>query len=431
MHFGLIKEVDVKSGKLFVGLDIGTTKVCAIVAEVSCNGTDRNALMNNGIKGCDVNIIGVGSVPSDGIKKGVVTNIESTVESIREAIKEAEATSGVEIRAVHTGITGSHVSCLSSNGVIAIKDGEIGQNEVDSVIDAARAVAIPFDREMLHVIPVGYAVDGQDGITDPRGMGGVRLETDVQIITCPATSVKNIVKSCQKAELEVMDIIYQPLASAEAVLTQDEKNLGIAMIDIGGGTTDIALFQNGNICHSAVFALGGNNFTNDVAIGLRIPTLDAEKIKKRYGSSMISLVKDDDKIEIGSNGRTGRTIPRSHLVEILQPRAEELFALIKEEISGNGFYEYMNSGVVLTGGGVMMEGMDVMAEHILELPVRIGNPDGFSGVTKNICNPMYSTGAGLIFYGAHENMMEQALNGGSIFSGITGRMKGWVGGLFK
>jgi len=427
MHFGFIKEIKMNTDKLVVGLDVGTTKVCAVVAEVGYDRNARNSILHNGIRGCDINIIGVGTAPSSGIKKGVVTNIESTVESIREAVRKAEEVSGVEIRAVHAGISGSHVTCFQSNGVIAVKGKEIGQQEVDSVIDAARAVALPFDREMLHVIPVGYRVDGQNGITDPRGMGGVRLETEVQILTATATSVNNLIRSCQKAGLEVLDTVFQPLASADAVLTQDEKNLGIAIIDIGGGTTDMALFRDGNICHSAVMALGGNNFTNDVAIGLRISTAEAEKIKKRHGCSMISLLKEDDEIEVGNDDRTGRTIPRNYLVEILQPRAEELFSLIKEEIAGKGFYESMNSGVVLTGGASMMEGMDVMAEHILELPVRIGSPEGLGGLTKDICSPVYATGIGLMLFGAQESMMDQPLHESSMMSGITSRMKGWFG----
>lgn len=425
MHFGFIKEVKTNSDKLVVGLDVGTTKVCAVVAEVSCGRNARGSILQHGIRGCDINIIGVGTAQSGGIKKGVVTNIESTVESIREAVRNAEEASGVEIRAVHAGISGSHVSCFSSSGVIAVKEEEIGRKEVDSVIDAAKAVALPFDREVLHVIPVGYRVDGQNGITDPRGMCGVRLETEVQILTATATSINNLIRSCRKAGLEVIDTVFQPLASADAVLTSDEKDLGVAIIDIGGGTTDIALFRDAHICHSAVLALGGNNFTNDVAIGLRISTAEAEKIKKQHGCSMISLVKEDDEIAIGNDEGTGRTIPGNYLVEILQPRAEELFSLIKEEIAGRGFYESMNSGVVLTGGASMMKGMDVMAEHILELPVRIGSPAGIGGLTKDIRSPVYATGIGLMLFGAHECLMDQTMNESSMLSEMTDRMKSW------
>jgi cell division protein FtsA len=428
MHFGFIKEVTSNAGKLVVGLDIGTTKVCVVVAEVTCGSQDKNTFFGNG---CDMNILGIGVSPSAGIKKGVVTNIESTVESIRGAVLEAESSSGVEIRAVHAGITGSHVSSFSSTGIIAVKGREIGQAEIDSVIDAAKAVAIPFDREILHVIPVGYTVDGQSDITDPRGMGGVRLETDVQILTGMATSVKNLTRSCEKAGLEVIETVFQPLASAEAVLTQDEKNLGAAIIDIGGGTTDVALFHDGNICHSSVLALGGNNFTNDAAIGLRIPTSEAEAIKKRYGCSMISLIGDDDQIEIGSDHKTGRVIPRSYLVEILQPRAEELFVLIKDEIARSGYHKYLNSGVVLTGGASLMEGIDVMAEHMLELPVRVGYPTGPKGMSHTTCDPLYATGIGLVLFGARETITEHDIYESRMFSGVAARMKGLVGGLFK
>ncbi len=428
MHFGFIKDVSTNSGKLVVGLDIGTTKVCAVVAEVICGGPDKSTFFSNG---CDINIVGIGTSPSAGIKKGVVTNIESTVESIREAVREAEASSGVEIRAVHAGITGSHVTSFSSSGVIAVKESEIGKKEIDNVVDAAKAVAIPFDREILHVIPVGYTVDGQNGITDPRGMGGVRLEVDVQILTGTATSVKNLIRSCEKAGLDVIETVFQPLASAEAVLTQDEKNLGAAIIDIGGGTTDVALFQDGNICHSSVLALGGNNFTNDAAIGLRIPTLEAEAIKKRFGCSMISLLREDEQIEIGSDHKTNKSIPRGYLVEILQPRAEELFALIKDEIAGSGYHKHLNSGVVLTGGASLMEGMDVMAEHMLELPVRVGYPEGPGGMSHKTCAPSYATGIGLVLFGAREAITDHDISESRMFAGVAARMKELVGGMFK
>ncbi len=430
MHFGFIKEIGTKNSSLVVGLDIGTANVSVVVAEVNNERVARKASPQNGAKGADVNILGMGTVPSSGIKKGVVTNIESTVQSIQEAVAEAESTAGIHIREVYAGISGSHVECISSNGVIAVKEKEISQKEVDSVIEAARAVAIPFDREILHVIPVEYTVDGQSEIIDPRGMEGVRLETDVQIITGTATSVRNLLKSCQKAGLEVMDIIFQPLAAAESVLTTDEKDLGVALVDVGGGTTDIALFKDGHLCHSGVLALGGNNFTNDVAIGLRIPTLEAEKLKKNEGCSMISLLRDTDDVEIHSDKRTGKIIPRSYLVEILQPRAEELFSLIKEEINGRGFYGYMNAGVVLTGGSVLMEGMDVMAENILELPVRIGVPGDMEGLSLAARNPATVTAVGLMLCGAQELMMARLSRENTVLSGMRNRMKGLVGGFF-
>lgn len=427
MNFGFIKELETHSGSLVVGLDIGTTKICVVVAEVSAGSNEHF----NGFNGRDINILGIGTALSRGIKKGVVTNIENVVDSIKEAVQKAETMAGIDIKAVHMGITGGHIDCLSSHGVIAVKEKEIGQREVDSVIDAAKAVAIPFDREMLHVIPVGFTVNGQDGITDPRGMGGVRLETNVQIITGDATSIQNLIRGCRKAGLEVVDVVFQPLASAEAVLTQDEKDLGVAVIDIGGGTTDLAIFYEGNIYNTAVTAIGGNNFTNDIAIGLRIPTREAEIIKRRHGCSMMSMVNGDEEIEIRhDNGRISRKIPRAYLVEILQPRAEELFNLMKEEIMGKGFHKNMNSGVVLTGGAVLMEGMDVMAENILELPVRIGKPVCAGSSVDVIKSPEYVTGVGLALYGLDEFITEDGPGSGNIFSGIRTKMKGWVGGIF-
>jgi cell division protein FtsA len=429
MQFGLIKDVTANNERLVVGLEVGTTKVCAMVAEVT-GAFKKN--VPGGIKIDDINIIGMGTSSSRGITKGVVTNIEDTVESIHEAVEAAEKTSGIHIRAVHVGITGSHIDCLPSNGVIAVKEKEIGQREVNSVIDAAKAVALPFDREILHVVPVGFTVDGQNGITDPRGMEGVRLEGDVQIITCSATSVRNLIKSCQKAGLEVIDIALQSLACAEAILAEDEKNLGSAVIDIGGGTTDIAVFLNGNICHSSVLAIGGNNFTNDVAIGLRIPTFEAEEIKKKYGCSMLSLLKENEGIaDEDKAGRKGAGLPREHIIEILQPRAEELFSLVKEEIAGKGFHPYMNSGVVLTGGAVLMEGLDVMAENILELPVRIGTPERSSGLSRNLCDPAYAASIGLVLYGARDAASEQWAGGSSSLGGIRSKMRGWFGDAFK
>ncbi len=426
MNFGFIKEVEIKGGSLVVGLDVGSTKICAVVGEESAGNGDHF----QGMKGRGVNIIGVGTASSKGIKKGVVTNIESVVDSIKEAVQKAEAMAGIEIKAVHMGITGGHIGSLSSHGVIAVKEKEIGQREVDNVIDAAKAVAIPFDREMLHVIPVGFTVNDQDGITDPRGMGGVRLETNVEIITGDANSVQNLIRACNKAGLEVLEVVFQPLASAEAVISQDEKDLGVAVIDIGGGITDLALYYEGSICSTSVLAIGGNNFTNDIAIGLRMPTLEAEKIKRTYGCSMISLVDSDEEIEIRhDNGNAGRKIPRSYLVEILQPRAEELFSLVKKEIAEKGFHKNMNSGVVLTGGAALMEGMDVMAENILELPVRIGKP--VCPGSAEIGSPVYAAGVGLALYGMDQGMAEEGQRRGNILTGIKTKMRDWVGGVLN
>ncbi len=424
--FKLFKDMTSINDKLVVGLDIGTTKICAVVGEIRETLKPDEALSDTGTKN-SVEIIGVGIASSKGMKKGVVTNIENTADSIREAVHEAETMAGVDIKAVQIGVTGGHIECLSSNGIIAVKEKEIGQKEVDSVIEAAKAVAIPFDREMLHVIPAGYTINGQNGISDPRGMGGVRLETNVRIITGAATSVQNLINSCQKAGLEVLDVVFQPLAAAEAVLEEDEKDLGSAVIDIGGGTTDIALFHEGSICHSAVLALGGNNFTNDIAIGLRTQTQIAELIKKNHGCSMMSLMKEDEDIEIGhADGKIRRKIPRRYLVEILQPRAEELFTLIKEEITGKGYHKIMNSGIVLTGGGALMEGMDVMAENILELPVRIGIPECAGNNVDVVNSPLFASAVGLMTYGLKENLSAQGFDE-SPMNEIGARIKGWFG----
>lgn len=432
MHFGFIKDVALKNGSLVVGLDVGTSKICAVVGEVNFTGRGASEEYYKGGQGREMHIIGVGTALSRGIKKGVVTNIESTVESIKEAVQKAEKMSGVDIKAVHMGITGSHIGCLSSHGVIAVKEKEIGQKEVDNVIEAAKAVAIPFDREMLHIIPVGFTVNGQEGITDPRGMGGVRLETNVRIVTGDATSVQNLIRSCRKAGLEVIDVIFQPLASAKAVLTQDERDLGVAVVDIGAGTTDLALFHEGSICHTAVLAIGGNNFTNDIAIGLRLPTREAETIKQSYGCTMMSLINGDEEIEIGhENGNTNRKISRRYLVEIIQPRAEELFSLIRREIMETCFHKHMNSGVVLTGGTVLMEGIDVMAESMLELPVKIGNSMCAWNAADGMRSPVYAAAAGLALYGMEEGGVDEGCNSESIFSGIRTRMRGWVGGVFN
>jgi cell division protein FtsA len=430
MHFGFIKDVTTKNSNIVVGLDVGSAKVCAVVGEVIA-GSPRickweGERENSGPNGT-INIIGMGIAPSKGIKRGVVINIEQTVESIREAVQKAEESTGVDIKMVNVGVTGRHIEYMASQGVIAVKESEIGDREVEQVIDAAKAVAMPFDKEMLHVIPSEFIVNGQSGITDPRGMAGVRLEARVQIITGAAASIQNLTKCCQKAGLEVMGVVFQPVATADAVLTQDEKDLGVALVDIGGGTTDIALFQEGNIFHSSVLEVGGINFTNDVAIGLRTPSRDAEQMKISHGCSMLSLINREQEIEAGNSvGKGGKNILRTHLVEILQPRAEELFGLIKKELAKKGYHKLMNAGVVLTGGSVLMKGMDVMAENILELPVRIGRSMGVGGDPDIVNNPACAGGVGLLLREAAENLKQQELNSSSMFYGIKSKMSGWL-----
>ncbi|MGH7274825.1 MAG: cell division protein FtsA, partial [Nitrospiria bacterium] len=368
-----------------VGLDIGTTKICAVVGE----WVDETR----------VDIIGIGTSPSRGLRKGVVVNIESTVESIKKAIEEAELMAGVQINSVYAGIAGSHIKGFNSRGVIAVKDHEVTRADIDRVLDAAKAVAIPLDREVLHVLPQEFIVDDQDGISEPLGMSGVRLEAEVHIITGSVTSAQNIVKCVNRAGLEVAEMILQPLASSESVLTADERELGVAMVDIGGGTTDIATFMEGSVWHTAVIGIGGHHLTNDIAVGLRTPAAEAEKIKRRYGCAMTSLVRDEETIEVPSvGGRPPRVLSRQLLSEIIEPRAEEIFSLVGREIKKTGHGEMVASGVVITGGSAIMEGMSEFAEKILDLPVRRGVPSHVGGLLDVVSSPMYATGVGLILY---------------------------------
>ncbi len=410
---------------LIVGLDIGTTKICAIVGEMkeSASGGPPGR----------VDIIGIGTSPSRGLRKGVVVNIESTVESIKRAIEEAELMAGVQINAVYAGIAGGHIKGFNSRGVIAVKDREVSKADVERVIDAAKAVAIPLDREVLHVLPQEFIVDDQDGIHDPLGMSGVRLEAEVHIITGAVTSAQNIIKSVNRAGLEVIDIILQPLASSEAVLTQDEKELGVAMVDIGGGTTDIATFVDGSIWHTAVLGIGGNHLTNDIAVGLRTPAGEAEKIKTRHGCAMTSLVKDDETIEVPSvGGRPSRVLSRQLLSEIIEPRAEEIFGLVSREIKRTGYEEMVASGVVITGGTAILEGMVEVAERVLDLPVRRGIPSNVGGLVDLVSSPMYATGVGLVQY-ALKNQADRDLHrfsNGRLFFKVAGRMRDWMKEFF-
>jgi len=408
-----------KRESILVGLDIGTTKICAVVGEIKEN--DR------------VDVIGIGTSPSRGLRKGVVVNIESTVESIKRAVEEAELMAGVQINSVYTGIAGGHIKGFNSRGVIAVKDREVNQSDVDRVIDAAKAVAIPLDREVLHVLPQEFIVDDQDGIKDPLGMSGVRLEAEVHIITGAVTSAQNIIKSVNRAGLEVADIILQPLAASCAVLTNDERELGVAMVDIGGGTTDIATFVEGSIWHTAVLGIGGNHLTNDIAIGLRTPTNEAEKIKIRYGCALSNLVKEEETIEVPSvGGRPTRILSRQLLAEIIEPRAEEIFSLVSREIKRTGYEEMVASGVVITGGSSILEGMPEVAEKVLDLPVRRGVPVHVGGLVDIVNNPMYSTAVGLILYALKEqgDRNLRRFTDANLFNRVVHRMKSWVKEFF-
>jgi cell division protein FtsA len=428
-----------KKGKLVIGLDVGTTNTRVVVGEVHPYRRQQEGFpsRDKGNGGSDsvhefIDIIGIGNSPSMGIRKGVVVDIENTVESIRRTVEEAETMAGIEIKAVFAGISGGHIQSFLSHGITAVRDKDISQREIDRVIDAAKAVAIPVDRDMLHVVPVSFTVDGQNGIQDPRGMGGVRLETDVRIVTGSVASVKNLVKSCQRAGLDVIEVVLGPLACAEAELGSEERELGVGIVDIGGGTTDIALFQGGSLCHTAVLGIGGNNFTNDVAIGLRVTSSEAERIKINYGYAQLSMVEQDEEMEVVYPGnKPKRKIPRQHLIEILQPRAEELLYLVKEEITRSGFHGLMTSGIVLAGGAMQMQGMDVMAENILELPVRVGKPKPVGGIADIARNPVFAAGVGLVFYGARDIAGEHKGNGNNLFSGMTVLVRETVRDMFK
>ncbi|MBP9837495.1 MAG: cell division protein FtsA, partial [Proteobacteria bacterium] len=374
---------------IIVGLDIGTTKIAVIVAQVTTGGK--------------VDIIGIGTHPSMGLRKGVVINIEATVNSIKHAVEEAELMAGCQINNVYAGIAGSHIKGFNSHGIVAVKNKEVTTKDVERVIDAAKAVAIPMDREVLHILPQEYVVDEQDGIREPVGMSGVRLEAKVHIVTGAVSSAQNIVKSANRVGLSVADIVLEPIASSEAVLSAEEKELGVAMIDIGGGTTDITIFHAGAIKHTAVLPLGGNHITSDVAAGLRTPSSAAEDLKKRYGCALASLITNTETIEVPSTGgREPRVVSRTLLAEIIQPRVEEIFNLVHRELIRSGFDEFLTGGVVLTGGSVLLDGISELGEQIFNMPVRIGYPTGVGGLVDVVNSPAFATGVGLVLYGAKD-----------------------------
>jgi len=371
---------------IIAGLDVGTTKVCAIVAELTDDGVD---------------IIGIGSVPSKGLKKGVVVNIESTVQAIRAAIEQAETMAGVEIGTVYAGIAGSHVRGQNQEGVAAISSREVGQDDVDRVLEQAKAVPLPADRQVIHVLPQEFIVDEQDGIKEPVGMSGVRLEARVHMVTAATPSIQNIIKCAERCGLHVAEVVLQPLASASAVLSEDEKEIGVVLIDIGGGTTDIIVYVDGAVVHTSVIPIGGINFTNDVATGLRTPMAEAERIKIKYGCAATRMVDPDETIEVPSvGGRPPRTLPRHVLCDIIEPRAEEIFAACRHVVAETGFSDMLAAGAVITGGTTLLDGMPELAEQVLDLPVRRGTPIGIGGLIDVVRSPAYSTGVGLVKYGA-------------------------------
>lgn len=400
---------------LIVGLDIGTSKVAAIVGELTSEG--------------NIEVIGIGSTPSRGLKKGVVVNLESTVQSIQRAIEEAELMAGCQIKSVFAGIAGSHIRSLNSHGVVAIKDKEVSQYDIDRVIDSARAVAIPADQKILHILPQEFVIDLQEGIKEPIGMSGIRLEARVHMVTGSVSASQNIIKCIRRCGLEVEDIVLEQLASCNAVLTEDEKDLGVCLIDIGGGTTDIAIFAEGAIKHTAVIPIAGDQVTNDIAVALRTPTVNAEEIKRNYACALTQLADVEGVIEVPSIGdRAPRKISMQNLAEIVEPRYEELMLLVQSELRRSGYEDLIAAGIVLTGGSSRVKGLIELAEEIFHVPVRMGTPQNVTGLTEVIKNPAHSTGVGLLMYGRDHQ------GGGSISEtdemGFFAKMKSWFQGNF-
>jgi cell division protein FtsA len=397
------------------GLDIGTTKISAVIGEIGQDG--------------GMGVVGVGISPSEGLRRGVVVNLEKTVSSIQKAIREAERMSGVQAKSVHAGIAGDHIRSINSRGVIAVSRGGdgISQADVERVVEAAKTVAIPTDREIVHAIPQEFIVDDQDGIRDPIGITGVRLEAEVHIITGAVSCTRNLCKSIQRAGLKVENLVLEPLATSLACLDDDERNLGVVLLDIGGGTTDIAVFSEGSIRHTAVVGLGGCNITNDVAIGLRTPVDKAEMLKIEYGCALSGLVDEDETIEVpGVGGREPRTISRRLLSSMIEPRAEEILTLALKEVKQNHVADLLGAGVVLTGGTSSMQGICELAEQVFDMPVRIGYPTGVQGLADSVRNPRYSTGVGLALYAASLEQMENGRNGGGMVGRFLGGFRRWL-----
>lgn len=403
---------------LVVGLDIGTSKVVAIVGEVKADG--------------GVEVVGIGSHPSRGLKRGVVVNIESTVQSIQRAVEEAELMAGCEIHSVHTGIAGSHIRSLNSHGIVAIKDREVTQGDVDRVLDAARAVAIPADQKILHILPQEFIIDNQEGIQEPVGMSGVRLEVRVHLVTGAVSAAQNIVKCVRRCGLEVDDLVLEQLSSGNAVLSDDEKDLGVCLVDMGGGTTDIAVFTEGSIRHTAVIPIAGDQVTNDIAVALRTPTHHAEEIKVKYACALTQLARSEETVEVPSIGdRPSRRLSRQTLAEVVEPRYEELLTLVQAELRRSGFEDLIPAGVVLTGGSARMEGVIELAEEVFHMPVRLGTPQYISGLADVVRNPIYATCVGLLLYaGSTRAPRRTELSDAKGAKSVWHRMRGWFQGNF-
>ncbi len=400
---------------LIIGLDIGTSKVAAIVGELTESG--------------ELEVIGIGSTPSRGLKKGVVVNLESTILSIQRAIEEAELMAGCQIHSVYAGIAGSHIRSLNSHGIVAIRDKEVTLYDIERVIDSAKAVAIGTDQKILHILPQEFVIDLQDGIKEPIGMSGIRLEAKVHMVTGSISAAQNIIKCIRRCDLEVDDIVLEQLASCTAVLTEDEKELGVCLIDIGGGTTDIAIFSDGAIRHTAVIPIAGDQVTNDIAVALRTPTVNAEEIKRKYACALTQLANVEDSIEVPSIGdRPPRRISKQNLAEIIEPRYEELMLLVQAEIRRSGLEELIAAGIVLTGGSSKVMGLIDLAEEIFHMPVRQGLPQHVAGLTDVVQNPIYSTGVGLLLYGREHQMTGGVDENKGL--GIWERVKNWFQGNF-
>ena len=398
---------------LVVGLDIGTSKICAVTAEL----TDRG-----------VNILGIGESPSKGLRKGMVINMDATVDAIKKAVAEAERSAGVRIKSVVAGVSGDHVNGLNSSGAVGIRGKEVSLLDMEHAVEAAKAVYIPLEREVLHVIPTAFILDGQEGIVDPVGMAGVRLGAKVQIITGAVSSLQNLMKCCEKAGLDVADIVFSPLASASTTLSGDEMECGVILIDIGDGTTDMALFRDGVLQHISVRGVGGAHVTNDLAVGLRISVQEAEKLKRSAGSAFAGMVQDTGEVRINQTGGNTKTIPAAYISEIIQPRCEEMIEMIRKDIQTCFGYERATCGVVLTGGASLLKGFDRMAESLLGLPVRIGRPVNIRGNISSVTGPHYATGVGLVTFGydPSANRMIHA----EVFTAAIEGIKEWAKGLF-
>ena len=408
----------VETENMIVGLDIGTSKVVAIVGKRKMDGT--------------IEVVGIGSHPSRGLKRGVVVNIETTVQAIQRAVEEAELMAGCRIHSVYAGIAGSHIKSLNSHGIVAIRDREVTQADIDRVIDAAQAVAVPADQKILHILPQEFVIDSQEGIKEPMGMSGVRLEAKVHLVTCAVNAAQNIEKCVKRCGLEVDDIILEQLASSHAILTEDEKELGVCVVDIGGGTTDIAVFTGGAIRHTAVIPIAGDQVTNDIAMALRTPTQNAEEIKIKYACALTQLAGADETIKVPSVGdRAPRDLSRQALAEVVEPRYEELFTLVQSELRRSGFEDLIPAGIVITGGSSTMEGVVELAEEIFHMPVRLACPQAVSGMTEVVNNPIYATGVGLLIHGFRQMDLGRApVLKGEDAPSLFERMKAWFTGHF-